>query len=175
MGFWDFMTGSTPAGVISDTGQKVVAGLFQGVGEMIDRFHLSPEEAQQFKLELAKMELESYKAQISDVQSARQMQMATPSPWPGILTMVIVFGFYAVLAAVIFKGLPSTNAPGGEAILMLIGSLTTGLASVLAFWFGTTRGSQDKDRLLANSVPAPSGESMSRSTATTTTVTGPSS
>ena len=31
MGFWDFLSGSTPAGVISDTGQKVVAGVFEGV------------------------------------------------------------------------------------------------------------------------------------------------
>ena len=173
MGFWDFLSGSTPGGVISETGQKVVGSIFTGVKDLISEFHLSPELEQQFRLRLAEMELAAYQAQISDVQSARQMQIATPSPWPGILTMVIVFGFYAVLAAVIFKGLPSTNAPGGEAILMLIGSLTTGLASVLAFWFGTTRGSQDKDRLLANSIPAPPpAEIVSKSTATTTTVTG---
>lgn len=156
MGFWNFLTGSTPAGVISETGQRVVAGVFQGVGEMIDRFHLSPEDAQQFKLELAKMELESYKTQISDIQSARAMQAANRSPWPGILTAIIIFGFYGVLGITIMKGLPSTNAPGGEAILMLIGSLTTGLASVLAFWFGSTQGARAKDDMLANSIPVSS-------------------
>ena len=154
MSFWDFMTGSTPAGVISDTGQKVVAGVFDGVKGLIEEFHLSPEQAQQMKLRLAELELQSYQAQISDVQSARAMQIQTKSMWPGLLTALIVFGFYGVLGIMVWKGLPSTTAPGGEAILMLIGSLTTGLASVLGYWFGTTQGSRAKDEMLANSVPA---------------------
>jgi hypothetical protein len=154
MGFWDFLSGSSPAGVISDTGQKVVAGVFQGVKDLIEEFHLSPEQAQTMKLKLAEIELQAYQAQITDVQSARQMQMSNKSAWPGVLTVVIVGGFYGVLAAVIWVGLPSTTAPGGEAILMLIGSLTTALPMVLSFWFGTTQGSQNKDRMLMDSVPA---------------------
>src|SRR5690349_12459856 len=85
MGFWEWFSGTTPAGVISETGQKVVAGVFDGVGAMIDRFHLSETDKQEMKMELAKMQLEAYKTQISDVQSARQMQMATRSMWPGTL------------------------------------------------------------------------------------------
>ena len=155
MGFLDFLTGSTPAGVISDTSQKVITGVFQGIESLVEEFHLSPEDAQKFRLALAQQQLEAYKAQISDVQSARQMQMTNKSVWPGVLTIVIVAGFYGVLAAIIFVGFPSTSAPGGEAILMLIGSLTTGLASVLAFWFGTTRASQNKDEIISNALPKP--------------------
>lgn len=154
MGFWDFFSGSTPAGVISETGQKVVASVFDGVEKLIEQFHLSPEDAQKFRLALAQMQLEAYKAQISDVQSARQMQVANKSPWPGILTLVIVGGFYGVLGVIFFKGLPSTSAPGGEIVLLLIGSLSTALTAVLGYWFGTTQSSQSKDRMLAESVPA---------------------
>lgn len=154
MGFWEFFSGGTPAGVISETGQKVVASVFDGVEKLIEQFHLSPEDAQRFRLALAQMQLEAYKAQISDVQSARQMQMANKSPWPGILTLVIVGGFYGVLGVIFFKGLPSTSAPGGEIVLLLIGSLSTALTAVLGYWFGTTQGSQNKDRLLLDSVPA---------------------
>ena len=153
MGFWDFITGSTPAGVISDTGQKVVAGVFQGVGELIDRFHLSPEEAQQFKLELAKMQLEAYKTQISDVQSARQMQMATRSVWPGALTMVIMGGYFGLLSVMIIHGIPSTKDPGGEVLLTLIGVLAAAVPMVLGYWFGTTQNNKDKDQAIANSIP----------------------
>jgi len=154
MGFLDFLTGNTPAGVISDTGQKVVAGVFQGVKDLIEEFHLSPEQAQQFKLKLAEMQLDAYKNQISDVQSARQMQMNTHSVWPGILTMVIVGGYFALLIVMIKYGLPSTKDPGGEVILTLIGVLATAFPMVLGYWFGTTQGSQNKDRLLMDSVPA---------------------
>jgi uncharacterized membrane protein YeaQ/YmgE (transglycosylase-associated protein family) len=154
MGFWDFITGSTPAGVISETGQKVITGVFEGVGAMIDRFHLSDTEKEQMKMELAKMQLDAYKTQISDVQSARQMQMAIKSPWPGILTLVIIGGYFGLLGVMVVHGIPSTKDPGGEVLLTLIGVLAAAVPMVLGYWFGTTISSQSKDRMLADSVPA---------------------
>ena len=155
MGFWNFLSGTTPAGVISETGQKVISGVFDGVGAMIDRFHLSDTEKEQMKMELAKMQLDAYKTQISDVQSARQMQMANKSPWPGILTMVIIGGYFGLLSVMVIHGIPSTKDPGGEVLLTLIGVLAAAVPMVLGYWFGTTQGSQAKDRMLAESVPAP--------------------
>lgn len=154
MGFWDFLSGNTPAGVISDTGQKVVASVFDGVGAMIDRFHLSDTEKQEMKMELARMQLDAYKTQISDVQSARQMQMATRSIWPGTLTLVIIGGYFGLLGVMVVHGIPSTKDPGGEVLLTLIGVLAAAVPMVLGYWFGTTSGSQNKDRMLADSVPA---------------------
>lgn len=165
MGLWNFLSGSTPAGVISETGQKVVAGLFEGVNSLIEQFHLSPEDAQKFKIAMAQMELDTYKAQISDVQSARQMQMATRSPWPGILTLVIMGGYFGLLSVMIIHGIPSTKDPGGEVLLTLIGVLAAAVPMVLGYWFGTTMSSKDKDLLLANSVP------ITSSTGTTNTST----
>lgn len=155
MGFWNFLTGSTPAGVISETGQKVVASVFTGVNELIEQFHLSPEEAQKFKVAMAQMELESYKTQISDIQSARQMQMANRSPWPGIITFTMLVGFFGVMILIIFKGLPSTTEAGGQAIMLLIGALTTGLGTAIHFWLGANKDDQTRAEMLANSIPAP--------------------
>ena len=160
MGFWDFLSGSTPAGVISDTGQKVVAGVFDGVGAMIDRFHLSETDKQEFKMELAKMQLDAYKTQISDVQSARQMQMATRSAWPGILTLVIIGGYFGLLIVMVKFGIPSTKDPGGEVLLTLIGVLAGAVPMVLGYWFGTTQGNKDKDNALANSIPVQAMEKI---------------
>jgi len=153
VGFWDLFSGSTPAGIASETGQKLVAGIFDGVKGLIEEFHLSPEQAQQMKLRLAEMQLEAYQAQISDVQSARQMQMATRSIWPGTLTLVIIGGYFGLLAVMIIHGIPSTKDPGGEVLLTLIGVLAAAVPMVLGYWFGTTKGSFDKDQMLSNSVP----------------------
>lgn len=153
MGFWEFFSGTTPAGVISETGQKVITGVFDGVTKLIEEFHLSPEQAQQFKLELAKMELESYKTQINDIQSARQMQMAVRSPWPGIITFTMLVGFFGVMGLIIFKGLPALNESGGQAIMLLIGSLTTGLGTAIHFWLGANKDDQTRAQMLANSIP----------------------
>lgn len=154
MSFWDFMTGTTPAGVISETGQRVITGVFDGVGAMIDRFHLSETDKQEMKMELAKLQLDAYKSQISDVQSARQMQMSTKSVWPGILTLVIIGGYFGLLSVMVIHGIPSTKDPGGEVLLTLIGVLAAAVPMVLGYWFGTTLGSQNKDRMLMESVPA---------------------
>jgi len=154
MGWFDFLSGSTPAGVISETGQKVIGGIFDGVTRLIEEFHLSPEQAQQFKLKLAEMQLDAYKTQISDVQSARQMQMTTRSIWPGTLTLVIVGGYFGLLITMIIHGIPSTKDPGGEVLLTLIGVLAGAVPMVLGYWFGTTQGKQNTDQMLWNSVPA---------------------
>lgn len=154
MGFWDFLTGGTPAGVISETGQKVIAGVFEGVEGLISEFHLSPEDAQKFRLALAQMQLESYKTQISDVQSARTMQMSTRSVWPGMLTMVIMGGYFGLLSVMIIHGIPSTKDPGGEVLLTLIGVLAAAVPMVLGYWFGSSQSSRSKDEMLMNSVPA---------------------
>jgi len=174
MGLFDWIGGSTPAGVISDTGQKVVAGIFDGVGAMIDRFHLSDTEKQQMKMELAQMQLQAYQTQISDVQSARQMQMSTRSAWPGTLTLLIIFGYFGLLVLMIVHGIPSTKDPGGEVLLTLIGVLAGAVPTVLGYWFGTTRGGQDKDQLLGNSVPASVVNAITATAAPVTSTNGKS-
>jgi hypothetical protein len=160
MGFWEFFSGATPAGVISETGQKVVTGVFQGVRDLIGEFHLSPEAEQAARLKLAEMELSTYQAQISDVQSARQMQMSTRSVWPGVLTLVIIGGYFGLLILMMFHGIPSTKDPGGEVLLTLIGVLAAAVPMVLGYWFGTTQSGQGKDALIANSVPTNAVASM---------------
>ncbi len=156
MGFWNFLSGTTPAGVISETGQKVVTGVFQGVRDLISEFHLSPEAEQAARLKLAELELNTYQAQVGDVQSARQMQMATKSMWPGVLTLVIIGGYFGLLGVMILHGIPSTKDPGGEVLLTLIGVLAAAVPMVLGYWFGTTQSGQGKDAILAGSVPVTS-------------------
>jgi hypothetical protein len=154
MGVLNWLFGTTPSGVVAEGTHAAITGVFEGVKDLIEEFHLPPEQEAQAKLRLSELHLQTYQAQITDVQSARQMQMSNKSPWPGILTLVIVGGFYGVLGVIFFKGLPSTSAPGGEIVLLLIGSLSTALTAVLGYWFGTTQSSQQKDKMLMESVPA---------------------
>jgi len=164
MGFWDFITGTTPAGVISETGQKVVTGIFSGVTEIVKQFHLSPEDELKFKMEMARLELESTKTTISDIQSARSMQMSKPSPWPGILSTIITMGFFGALLSIIKYGLPTLDQNGGQAILILLGTLTAGFSTVVAFWLGSSRSSQTKDDMIWHST-APSEANTKKSEA----------
>ena len=108
---------------------------------------------QAFALEIKRLDIDLERLGGIDRASARQMQVATLSPVPAILTVLIVGGFFGVMILAIYRGMPSTSAPGGEAILMLLGSLTTGFASVIAYWLGKTQNDNSKDAMLANSIP----------------------
>jgi hypothetical protein len=155
MGLLDWITNTTPGGQIGEAAQKTIGGIFDGVSTIIKEFHLSPEDEIKLKLSLAQLQLQTYQAQIADTQSARQMQIATRSVWPGLLTLIIMVGFFTALGIVIYHGLPALGAAGSEAILLLLGTLTTGFGMVLTFWFGSTMGSQNKDQMIWHSVPAP--------------------
>ncbi len=154
MGLLDWITGANPSTVAASAGQAVVGSIFDGVNSLIKDFHLSPEDELKFKLQLGQLQLQTLQAQVADTQSARAMQMQTHSIWPGLLTLIITVGFYGMLYIVIKSGLPQATEAGGEAILLLLGSLTTGFSMVLTFWFGSSVGSQNKDQMLWRSNPA---------------------
>lgn len=153
MAFWDFLSGSTPAGVISETGHKMIGGVFDGVTKIISEFHLSPEDELKFKTAMAQLQLDTLKTELTDVQSARQMQMQTHSIWPGIISFVVLFGFFGILLTIIFNGLPPIEKAGGEAFLILLGALGAGFTMVMTFWLGSSSGSESKNAMLWKSVP----------------------
>ena len=85
-----------------------------------------------------------------DRDSARKMQIAKPSYWPGVLATVTTVAVVGIIIASMF----GAKLPSEPVAVQLIGSLTTGWGSCLAYWVGTTRNSANKDALLAQSVPS---------------------
>lgn len=86
----------------------------------------------------------------ADRDSARKMQIASPSNWPGILSSVTTLAVLGVIAA----RMSGLALPEDSTTIQLIGSLTTGWGLCLSYWFGTTRGSSEKSALLAQSAPS---------------------
>lgn len=91
------------------------------------------------------------KISADDRDSARKLQIATPSNWPGILSAVTTIAVLGVIAA----SISGSKLPQDSVTIQLIGSLTTGWGVCMAYWFGTTRGSSEKNNLLAQSTPKP--------------------
>lgn len=88
-----------------------------------------------------------------DRDSARRMQTAKPSPVPALLTCFVVGAFTATLVLLLKFDVPATNR---DIVVYMIGQLSGGFTSALAFWLGTTRDSGRKTELLAQSSPTPS-------------------
>lgn len=81
----------------------------------------------------------------SDRKSAREREIAVRDNTPKILAYLVTVGFFAVLAYMIIHGLPPT---GSEPLLIMLGSLGTAWASVIAYFFGSSSGSQMKTEML---------------------------
>lgn len=80
-----------------------------------------------------------------DVDSARQMQIATPSIVPAVLTYLLTLGFFGVLGAMFIWPEVKESSP----LMIMLGSLGTAWTGACGFWFGTTHSSGQKNAMLA--------------------------
>jgi hypothetical protein len=85
-----------------------------------------------------------------DRASARDMQKETKDWIPRALAVSVTVGFFAILLYMLVYGLPTT---GNEALLLLLGALQTAWGGIIAFYFGSSSGSQKKDQMIYNSKP----------------------
>ena len=99
---------------------------------------------------LAQNEITKDQLDTQNTVDARVMQIAVKSITPNILAVIIVTGFFGILIAMMMGLLAVSDQ---QALLILLGSLSAGFGAVLNFFFGSSRGSQNKDVLLANSTP----------------------
>jgi hypothetical protein len=97
--------------------------------------------AQEMGLDFAKLSNE-------DRKSARDMQVATKSYLPSILAVGVTSGFFGILVGLMFGKIE--HAPQ---IDIMLGSLGTAWTGIIAFYFGSSAGSEAKDNLLHQSTP----------------------
>lgn len=146
MGAFDWLFGATPGQQAGQAVKEVVDGIFDGVDQIIDNFHLSEEKALELKLKFKQVELETYTKAIEDVQNARQMQITTQSIWPGIISTVILFGFFGGGSYILTHGLANIQDEASRNIInMFAVQLMAGVSAVWGFWLGSSYGSHRKD------------------------------
>lgn len=103
-----------------------------------------------FKAQMKALDVDLARIAQQDRASARDMQTATKSWLPPALAILVTCGFFGIIIYILRVGLPES---GKEALLLLLGSLGTAWTSVMAFYFGSSSGSQNKDLMLFNSTP----------------------
>lgn len=143
------------AGFIADklgVSDKTIAN----VSDVITKATQSPEtllELKKVDADLQKyfagLEIDIFKLEVADRDSARNREIQLKDWVPSVLGITIVAGFFFTLAWVAFYGLP----PGNEnAFMFLLGSLATMTQSVMSYYFGSTKGSNDKTAVMAATI-----------------------
>lgn len=103
-----------------------------------------------FKVQMKSLDIDLERIAVDDRKSARSMQTETRDWIPRLLAVSVTVGFFAILIYMLVYGLPTT---GNEALLLLLGALQTAWGGIIAFYFGSSSGSQKKDQMIYNSTP----------------------
>ena len=126
------------------------------VGDLISNNKLSAEQIAQVKIAEIELQMQAQelglnfeKLEVEDRKSARDMQSKTRSLMPPILAGSVTVGFFAIMTLMFFNKLDDSN----PAILMMLGSLGTAWTGIIAYYFGSSAGSQAKTDLLSKAGP----------------------
>jgi len=148
--------GGPLAGLAVDAISKAIGIDPKDVQSTIDQGKLSAEQIgaiKQAELAMAaraqELGLDFEKIAVDDRKSAREMQSATQSWIPGLMAIAVTLGFFGILV-----GLMTDHFKTSDALMLMLGSLGTAWTGIIAFYFGSSAGSQKKDDLLHQSIPS---------------------
>ena len=147
--------GGPLAGLAVDAISKAVGIDPKDVQATIDQGKLSADQImllKQAEVQMAaraqEMGLDFAKLSNDDRKSARDMQVATKSWIPSALSIGVTLGFFGILFGLMYGKIE--HAPQ---IDIMLGSLGTAWTGIIAFYFGSSAGSQAKDQMLHQSTP----------------------
>lgn len=130
----------------------------KNVTDVIQKATQSPEtflELKKIEADLEKyfanLEIDVFKLEVQDRDSARKREMEVKDNTPKILAYLVSAGFFGIFIYVLREGLPPGNEP---TITYMIGSLGGVWATIMAYYFGSTKGSADKTAVMAQTIVA---------------------
>ncbi len=101
---------------------------------------------QAFKARMRELDIDEEKVLQADRADARKLATAT-GIWPQVgLSVLFICGYFVILGLFFSAKL---MVPMSEAFMVMLGVLTGAVPQILAFWFGSTKGSQAKDSTIA--------------------------
>ena len=128
--------------------EPITAALDLG-GKLIERLWPDPQQRALAQLELLRLqqsgELESLVTEFKDRDSARDREIGVKDSTNKILAFVIVGAFVCLVASTLLGYAKVESALAGT----LVGYLSAKCEQVLAYYFGSSRGSAQKTELLA--------------------------
>ncbi|NNM95174.1 MAG: DNA-binding protein [Bacteroidia bacterium] len=138
-------------------------GLLTGVSKVIGNFVEDPTKKAELNQQLqelvakhqeamATLAAQEYEAQLKDADSARQMQIAAlkQESWFAknqihLLAISVTAGFFGLLAYMVKFDVPAANK---DILNIMLGSLGTAWVSIVGFYFGSSKGSDDKNKII---------------------------
>jgi hypothetical protein len=148
-----------PLGGVAGTFLSKALGVQPGDQAAVEKVLLGGDPQTMIALKKAELDFQAHMEELGiqreqlayqDTANARAREMTVRDWTPAILAYGITAGFFGTLGFMLTAGKP---AVGGDALLVMLGSLGTAWAGVIAYYFGSSSGSAVKDQLLFKSSP----------------------
>lgn len=101
---------------------------------------------QQFTKDMKALDVDLERIAAGDRDSARRREVETKDRTPAWLAAGVTAGFFGVLGFLLWNGKPTA---GGDALLVMLGSLGTAWTAIISYYYGSSAGSKAKDQALA--------------------------
>jgi hypothetical protein len=100
---------------------------------------------QDFAVRMRELDIDLERITSADRNSAREREIKTGDHTPKFLAAAVTFGFFGILFWMIAYGLPVN---GGEAMLVMLGTLGTAWGAIVSYYFGSSAGSREKTQAM---------------------------
>ena len=101
---------------------------------------------QDFIVQMRELDIDLERIGNQDRDSARNREIKLKDVTPKVLAAIITVGYFGVLFWMLNYGLPSNG--GSEAMLVMLGTLGPAWGGIVAYYFGSSAGSRDKNETI---------------------------
>lgn len=104
------------------------------------------------KEELQKIGLELFRSEVADKDSAREREKAYIAATGGrdyfliVMAVMVTFGFFGILIGLLFLDIGKMSAAALSILNIMIGVLGTNFNNIIGYFFGSSKGSNDKNK-----------------------------